>query len=77
VTFPREAVSCWKDPVARLGSRSNGPLHVGEYQRSWLDLNQNLSKFWRRDERAESEWDLDSRNVKYGIFCATPKKHAK
>jgi len=42
-----------------------------------LDLNQDLSKFRGRNERAESKWDLDSRNVDYGIFRATPKKHAK
>jgi hypothetical protein len=42
-----------------------------------VDFNQDLSKFWRRDERAESEWDLDSRNVPDGIFSATPKKRAR
>jgi hypothetical protein len=42
-----------------------------------LDLNQDLTEFWSREERAESKWELDSRNVRYGIFSATPKKHAK
>jgi hypothetical protein len=41
-----------------------------------LDLNQDLSKFWRRNERAESKRDLVSHNVPYGIFRATPKKRA-
>src|ERR1019366_6477429 len=46
-------------------------------QRYRLDLNQDLSKFRGRNERRESKWDLDSRNVPYGIFSATPKKRAK
>jgi len=32
--------------------------------------------FSRYDERGESKWELDSHNVEYGIFRATPKKHA-
>jgi hypothetical protein len=46
-------------------------------QRYRLDLNQDLSKFRGRNERPESKWELDSRNVPYGIFCATPKKRAR
>jgi hypothetical protein len=42
-----------------------------------LDLNQDLREFWRRGERADSKWDLDSRNTHYGIFPATPKKRAR
>jgi hypothetical protein len=42
-----------------------------------LDLNQDLSKFRDRNERRESKWELDSRNVPYGIFPATPKKRAR
>jgi hypothetical protein len=46
-------------------------------ERYRLDLNQDLSKFRGRNERPESKWELDSRNVRYGIFSATPKKRAK
>jgi hypothetical protein len=35
------------------------------------------SRFGAREGRAESKWELDSRNVRYGIFSATPKKRAK
>jgi hypothetical protein len=31
-------------------------------------LNDHLSNFARGQKRAESKWDLDSRNVRYGIF---------
>jgi hypothetical protein len=40
----------------------------GRQQRYRLDLNQDLNKFRGRNERRESKWDLDSRNVPYGIF---------
>ena len=33
-------------------------------------------KFSSRAERGESKRELDSRNVNYGIFRATPKKRA-
>ncbi len=61
--FPREAPQLRSDPVARIGSHRPDLYREGRQQRHWIDLNQDLSKFWRRDERAESEWDLDSRNV--------------
>jgi len=48
-----------------------------QQQRYRLDVNQDLSKFRSRNERAESNWELVSRNVPYGIFSATPKKRAK
>jgi len=37
------------------------------------DLNQDLTNFCSRHERAESNWDLDSRNVQYGIFSSPGK----
>jgi hypothetical protein len=38
------------------------------------DLNQDLTNFCSRHERAESNWDLDSRNVQYGIVFKKIKK---
>jgi len=52
-------------------------LRAAQYQRHWLDLNQDLSSFWNGNERRESKWELLSRNTHYGIFRATPKKRAK
>jgi hypothetical protein len=65
------------DPVAHLRPRVRTYIVRVSSNIVFLDLNQNLSNFWRRDERAESKRELDSRNVPYGIFCATPKKRAK
>jgi hypothetical protein len=62
------------DPVAHLGRRVSDLPCEGRQQRHWIDLNQDLSNFWRLGERRESKWELDSRNVPYGIFSATPKK---
>jgi hypothetical protein len=42
-----------------------------------LAVNQDHSKFRGRSERRESKWELDSRNVRYGIFSASPKKRAR
>jgi len=64
------------DPIAHLRPLSPDLYHEGQQQRHWTDLNQDLSNFWRLRERPESKWDLDSRNVRYGIFRATPKKRA-
>jgi hypothetical protein len=33
-----------------------------------VDLNQDFTELRSRNERAESKWDLDSRNTQYGIF---------
>jgi hypothetical protein len=52
-------------------------LRAGQYQRNWLDLNQDLSSFWNANERRDSKWELVSHNTHYGIFRTTPKKRAK
>ena len=65
------------DPVAHPSHFLPDPYREGRQPRFRLDLNQDLSKFRDCHEGAESNWDLDSRNVQYGIFCATPKKRAK
>ena len=77
VMFPREAPQLRSDPVARIGSHRPDLYREGRQQRYRLDLNQDLSKFQRRNERRESKWDFVSRNVRYGIFPATPTKRAK
>jgi hypothetical protein len=46
----------------------------------WVDSNEvecfvltkDLTSSSIRDERGESKWESDSRNVNYGIFPATP-----
>ena len=65
------------DPVSHLRYFLPDLSREGRQQRYRLDLNQDLSKFRDCHERAESKWELDSRNVDYGIFRATPKKRAK
>jgi hypothetical protein len=65
------------DPVTHLRPLLQDLCREGRQQRYRLDLNQDLNKFRGRNERRESNWDLDSRNVPYGIFRATPKKRAK
>ena len=64
------------DPITHLRALLPDLCREGRQQRYRPDLNQDRNKFWRNDERAESKWELDSRNVKYGIFRATPKKRA-
>ena len=65
------------DPVTHLRPLSARPISRGSAARYRLDLNQDdLSKFRGRHERAESEWELVSRNGPLWN-CATPKKHAK
>jgi hypothetical protein len=75
--FPREAPQLRSDPVARIGSHRPDLYREGRQQRHWIDLNQDLSNFWRLGERRESKWELDSRNVRSGIFSVTPKKRAR
>ncbi len=65
------------DPVTHLRPLLPDLCREGRQQRYRLDLNQDLNKLRGRNERAESKWDLVSRNVDYGIFRATPKKRAK
>ena len=58
------------DPVSHLRYFLPDLYREDRQQRYRLDLNQDLSKFRGRNERRESKWDLDSRNVRYGIFVA-------
>ena len=62
-------------PIRRL--KVNGSLDLrreGQQQRRGLDLNQDLSKFWRHHERRESNWDLDSRNVVIWNLLSDPQE---
>src|ERR1700739_2796794 len=67
IMFLRETLLLRDDPITHLMPLTTGPKREGRQQRYRPDLNQDLSNFWSRSERAESNWDLDSRNVRYGI----------
>jgi hypothetical protein len=77
IAFLQRGPQLGDDPVAHLRTPSTSPTLRRPAATMSTDLNQDLNIFWSRNERAESKWDLDSRNVDYGIFRATPKKRAK
>jgi hypothetical protein len=76
IAFLQRGPQLQDDPVSRLRPLLRDPYREDRKQRYRLDLNQDLSKFRGRNERRESKWELDSRNVPYGIFSATCEKRA-
>ena len=77
ITFLQRGPQLGDDPVSHFRLVTTRPTLQGPVQRRRRDLNQDRSNFFGRGKRRESKWDLDSRNVPYGIFSATPKKRAK
>jgi hypothetical protein len=77
ITLLQRGPPLGNDPVSHFRLVATRPTLRGPVQRRRRHLNQDRSNFFGRGKRRESKWDLDSRNVPYGIFSATPKKRAK
>ena len=63
------------DPIGHSRPRDIWPTFRGRAAGAVSSIY--LMNFSSYDERAESKWESDSRNVDYGIFRITPKKRAR
>jgi hypothetical protein len=74
--FSHETVICGRPRISpRTAEYRTGIARI--ISNDTVDLNQDRTELRSHNERGESKWELDSRNVPYGIFSATPKKRAK
>jgi hypothetical protein len=68
LAFQRRGPQLRNDPVAHLNAEYQTELARVSSQDVGAPLTRVSATFWRVDERHESKWESDSRNVKYGIF---------